>query len=369
MCNFFSFPPAVGGGIESLEDFWYIWLMKIINSEDIIARVIAEYKGVYKVKNADRTYLAKVTGKRIFEATSREDYPAVGDWVEIIMADKENAVIQKVLPRKTMLKRKSSNKNESQVIATNIDVAFVIESVDRDFSLNRFERYFALARDGGVDVAIVLNKIDLITQETLERLLVQIKNRFKNIDAIPTSTATDKGLANLKKHIVKDKTYCFLGSSGVGKSSLINKLLGKGILRTEDISAHSGKGKHVTTKREMYFLENGGIVIDNPGMREVGMIDNLVGINDLFDEIANLADECKYKDCAHAQESGCAVLVALKSGKLDKEKYSNYLRLKKEAEFYELTDLERKGKDRDFGKFVKKAKKDLSDFGHKDYGR
>ncbi len=295
----------------------------------------------------------------MFESLSREDYPAVGDWVAISMADQENAVIQKVLPRRTMLKRKSNNKNESQIIATNIDKAFVVESVDRDFNLNRFERYFALANDGGVETAIVLNKIDLISQEELDLILSQIKNRFKNTEVILTSIIDDNDLNDLKKHILKDQTYCFLGSSGVGKSSLINRLLGKNILRTEDISAHSTRGRHVTTKREMYFLENGGIVIDNPGMREVGMTGNLVGINYFFDEIASLAERCRYKDCTHVQESGCAVLAALDLGRLNKAHYSNYISLKKEAEYFEMNKLEKREKDRDFGKFMKTAKKEL----------
>jgi len=333
------------------------------------ARVIAEYKGVYKVKNLAGEYLARITGKQMFDALSREDYPAVGDWVAISMADKENAVIQKVLPRKTIIKRKSSNKTEAQIIATNIDLAFVIESVGRDFSLNRFERYFTIANSGGVEAAIILNKVDLISHEELDTILSQIKNRFKDTKVIVTSTVTEEGLNELNEFIEKGQTYCFLGSSGVGKSSLINKLLGKNLLRTEDISAHSVRGKHVTTKREMYFLENGGIVVDNPGMREVGMTDVNVGINNFFDEIISLAGGCKYKDCTHTQESGCVVLSAIKSGKLDKDKYSNYVNLKKEAEFYEMTELEKKEKDRQFGKFIKKAKKDLSDYGHKDYGK
>lgn len=214
-----------------------------------IARVIAEYKGAYRVKNPESECLARITGKQMFNATSREDYPAVGDWVAITELDAKRAVIRGVLPRRTVLKRKYSNKNETQIIATNIDVAFIIESIDRDYNLNRFERYFAIAKDGGVKPAIILNKVDLISKEELDSKLIQIKNRFNDIDVIFTSTITNDGLDDLKTCISKGKTYCFLGSSGVGKSSLINKLLGKGIIKTEDISLRTGRGKHVTTNR------------------------------------------------------------------------------------------------------------------------
>lgn len=334
-----------------------------------VARVIVEYRGVYKVKNVDHVYLARVTGKRMFEAESREDYPAVGDWVAISEADKEQAVIQGILPRRTIIKRRSNGKNEIQIIAANIDVALVIEAVDRDFNLNRIERYFAIAKDGGIKPAIILNKIDLISQGGLGSIRNQIKDRFGEVDLIFTSTITDEGLDELKKHIKKGQTYCFLGSSGVGKSSLVNKLLGKNIIKTEDIGTRTGRGKHVTTKREMYFLEGGGIVIDNPGMREVGMTDTDAGIDDLFDEITILAKKCRYVDCTHVHEPGCEVLSALEAGQLDADKYSNYINLKKEAEHYEMTNLERRDKDRQFGKFLKKAKKDLTDYGHKDYGK
>jgi len=332
-----------------------------------VARVISEYKGAYKVKNENGECLAKITGKQMFDALSREDYPAVGDWVAITELDNEQAVIHKILPRKTIIKRKYSGKNETQIIATNIDVAFVIESIDRDFSLNRFERYFAIANDGGVKPAIILNKIDLISKEELEAKLTQIKERFNDIDIISTSTLSNEGLDELKKYITKEKTYCFLGSSGVGKSSLINKLLGVNNLKTEEISSYSGRGKHVTTSREMYFLKNGGIVIDNPGTREVGMTDVGGGIDNFFDEITTLAKKCKYVDCTHIQEPGCEVLVALKAGKLDKEKYSNYIILKKESEHYEMTSLEKKEKDKQFGKFLKNAKKEFKKYAHKDY--
>lgn len=330
----------------------------------LVARVTAEYKGAYRVKNLGGEYLAKITGKQMFSASSREDYPAVGDWVAITELDVKQAVIRGVLPRRTMIKRKYSNKNETQIIATNIDVAFIIESVDRDYNLNRFERYFAIAKDGGVKPAIILNKIDLISKEELDSKLIQIKNRFNNIDIVSTSAKTNEGLDQLKKYITKGKTYCFLGSSGVGKSSLINKLLGENIIKVENISVHTGKGKHTTTNREMYFLENGGIVIDNPGMREVGMTDASAGIDNIFEEITTLAKKCRYVDCTHIHEPGCEVLASLKSAKLDEAKYSNYISLKKEAEYYQMTEFEKREKDHQFGKFLKIAKKQLKEYKH-----
>ncbi len=332
-----------------------------------IARVVVEYRGAYKVRNTNGEYLAKITGKQMFNASSREDYPAVGDWVAIAELDAECAVIHGILPRRTMIKRKYSNKNKIQIIATNIDMAFIVESVGRDYNLNRFERYFAIANDGGVRPAIILNKIDLISKEELDSKLAQLKNRFSNTDVILTSIITNEGLNELRAHILSGKTYCFLGSSGVGKSSLINKLLGENIIKTEDISLSTGRGKHATTNREMYFLENGGIVIDNPGIREVGMTNTNAGIDSLFDEITALAKNCKYIDCTHTNEPGCKVLSALKLGKLDESKYSNYIGLKKEAEYYGMTELEKREKDRKFGKFVKKAKKELKEYGHKNY--
>jgi len=338
-----------------------------------VARVIAQHKGAYKVKNASGEYLAKITGKQMFDAAGREDYPAVGDWVAISEADKEHAVIQKVLPRKTIIKRRRGDKNrigeknETQIIAANIDVALIIESVDRDYNLNRIERYFAIARDSDIKPAVILNKIDLISEEELNLKLSQIKNRLGDVDIIPTSTLTDEGLAELKEYIAKGKTYCFLGSSGVGKSSLINKLLRERIIKTGSVSSYSGRGKHVTTSREMYFLADGGIVIDNPGVREVGMTDVSVGIDDIFDEINTLAKKCKYNDCTHMHEPGCEVLAAVKSGQLDEEKYSNYISLKKESEYFEMNEMEKREKDRQFGKFINKAKKGLKEAGHKDW--
>ncbi|MCL5667378.1 MAG: ribosome small subunit-dependent GTPase A [Patescibacteria group bacterium] len=193
----------------------------------------------------------------------------------------------------------------------------------------------------------------------------QIKNRFGGADVIFTSTVTQEGLDELKSYIAKGKTYCFLGSSGVGKSSLINKLIGGETIKTKGISLGTSRGKHTTTTREMYFLSGGGIVIDNPGMREVGLADAGAGVENVFEKITLLAQECKFTDCTHTHEPGCAVLLAVNSGKLDKGQYANFLNLKKETDYYEMTDFEKRKKDRDFGKFVKKAKKELKSYRNK----
>jgi ribosome biogenesis GTPase / thiamine phosphate phosphatase len=324
-----------------------------------IARVITEYKEAYKVKNENGEYLGKITGKQIFNASSREDYPAVGDWVAITVPDSEHAVIHKFFPRKTIIKRKQAGKNETQIIASNIDVAFVVQAVDNDYSLNRFERYFAIVKDGGVKPAIILNKTDLASKEELESKSAEIKDRFSDVDFILASIVTNDGLEKLESYMQAGKTYCFLGSSGVGKSSLINKLIGQEILKTKEINIGTDRGKHTTTRREMFFLENGSIVVDNPGMREVGMSDNQAGIDNSFDEIRNLAKGCKYPDCTHTREPGCQVLLALASGKINESQYSNYIDLKKEAEYYRMTKLEKREKDKQFGKFIKRSMDDL----------
>lgn len=327
-----------------------------------VARVIAEYKGAYRVKKEDGEYLAKITGKQMLNAKSRKDYPAVGDWVIITKPNEEQTVIHKILPRKTILSKKYSNKQENQIIATNIDKALVVEAVNRDYNLNRFERYFVLASDGGIKPVVLLNKIDLISDAELKLKVDQIKKRFNNVDIFLTSTITNKGIDELIKYIKKGKTYCFLGSSGVGKSSLINKLIGEKQIKTGEISGSTGRGKHVTTRREMYFLENGGILIDNPGTREVGVTDSGAGIDKVFAEIKDLSKKCKYNNCTHMHENGCAVLEAIENNSLDKDVYHNYTKIKKETDYYEMSESKKREKNRKFGKFVKKSLKQLKNY-------
>ena len=361
--------------IEDLgwDDFFQSKRTELKLTDFAVARVVAEHRGGYKVKNIGGEFLAKVTGKQIFNAESKEDYPAVGDWVAITELDNSQAVVEAVLPRKSVIKRtfgdrnKAGEKGDVQIIATNIDIAFIVQSVGRDFNLNRFERYCSIIKDSGIVPVMVINKVDLMSEEELDEKLSQIKGRLSDIKVIRTSAVSGAGLDKLKNIIERGKTYCFLGSSGVGKSSLINRLLGKETIKTGDISSYSERGKHVTTSRDTYILEDGGILIDNPGMREIGMTDAGKGVTDLFDEISVLARECEYSDCTHVHEPGCAVLTAIESGELDKEKYSNYIDLKKETEFHAMNKFEKKEKNRQFGKFMKNAKKDFKRFGKKDY--
>lgn len=325
-----------------------------MNEENyLIGRVTAEHKERYEVMAEDRLYLANVKGRLLHEAESREDYPAVGDEVEILPTDEDRAVIEKILPRKSILRKKQGDKSESQLIAANIDVAFVVQAIDRDYNLNRIERLVVLAKDGGIKPAILLNKVDLIDDEELNAKQAEIKSRFADIDLIAVSTVTKNGLEQLGNYIEEGKIYCFLGSSGVGKSSIINALLNEHTIKTNAIGEKTQRGKHTTTGREMYFLANGGMLIDNPGIREVGMVNPEAGIQDVFGTIADLSQECKYADCTHTNEPGCAVLEAMKAGEISDEKYENYTKIKKEADFYKMSEQEKRDKDHKFGKFIK----------------
>ena len=327
-----------------------------------IARVIAEHRESYRILNVTGERTAKITGKQMFRALSREDYPAVGDWVAVTELNAEQAVIRGVLPRRTVLKRKESGGSDAQIIAANVDVAFIVQAVGRDFSINRFERYAAMITSGGVRPSIILNKFDLISKSELDGMVSEIKTRLPEVDVLATSVVSEGGLDNLTAQLEKGKTYCFVGSSGVGKSSIINELFGEKILATKQISSQTNRGRHVTTTRALFVLNGGAMVIDNPGMRELGILDSESGIGKVFDEIIEIAKSCKFSDCTHANESGCAVRAAIRSGILDEKRYESYEKLKRENEFHDMTNIEKRKKDHAFGKFIKKAKEQIEKY-------
>jgi ribosome biogenesis GTPase len=256
------------------------------------ARVLAQHRGKYRVGHNNEEFWAAVTGRTIYHAVSLADYPVVGDLVNIIELEHGQAIIKDILPRNNLLERKAAGKDKAQPIAANIDTAFIIQAMDQDFNLNRVERYLAIIQAAKIYPFLVLNKVDLVTPQELKDKTKQVEDRFKDIPLLATSILTNEGIDQLISAIKKDHVHCMLGSSGVGKSSLINLLLGQDLLRTREISVQTGKGKHTTVHRELFVLNNGGMIIDNPGMREIGLADADEGIKDVFDEIAQLGKAC-----------------------------------------------------------------------------
>lgn len=323
-----------------------------------VGRVISEHKERYVVKTPEKEYDGEIIGNLRFTANHRSDFPAVGDWVAISEYDNDKVLIHSVFPRKTIIERQAVGKHgEKQIIATNIDYAFIVQAVDRDFNINRIERYLTICNTSNVSPIIILNKIDLISESELSDLMSDVQDRIKHVPIFPISNDSQKGLEKLIEVIEKGKTYCLLGSSGVGKSSLMNNLSGKEVMKTNSISSSTNKGRHVTSHRELLVLENGGIIIDNPGMREVGIADSKEGLEITFNAITELSKGCKFKDCTHTTEVGCAVLKAVETGKLDKSSYENYLRMEREKEHFESTVAEKRQRDKDFGKMMKNFKK------------
>jgi ribosome biogenesis GTPase len=348
-----------------LEDFGYnekFEKFRLDNNLDSfeIGRVISEHKERYIVKTEKGESEAEITGNLRFSAKSREDFPAVGDWVALINYDPDFSIIHKILPRFSVIARQAVGQTgEIQIIAANIDVALLVQAVDRDFNINRFERYLTICYASKVNPVIVLTKTDLINDKKLAEITDTIQERIKNVPVVAISNETQDGYDALKKIIEKGKTYCMLGSSGVGKSTLVNNLSGRDIMRTDAISDSTSKGRHVTSHREMIVLENGGILIDNPGMREVGITDSSGGLEITFDRIVSLSKNCKFKDCTHTSEVGCLVLEAVEKGEIDKNSYENYLKLEREKAHFEATVAEERNRDKQFGKLMKNYKKDM----------
>lgn len=348
-----------------LEDLGYNdKLEKFRIDNDLISfdtgRVIAEHKERYIIRTPKGEFEAEITGNMRFTAKSREDFPAAGDWVALTIYESGFAIIHKILPRFSIIKRQAVGQfGEIQIIATNIDYALLVQAVDRDFNINRLERYLTICNSARVSPIIVLSKTDLINEYRVSEILENIKARINNVPVIAISNKTKDGYDEIKTIIEKGKTYCLLGSSGVGKSTLLNNLSGKTIMRTDTLSSSTNKGRHVTSHRELILLENGGILVDNPGMKEVGITDSTSGLEITFNNIVRLAQNCKFKDCTHSNEIGCNVLKAVEKEEIDKASYENYLKMESEKAYFESTVVERRKKDKDFGKIVKNYKKDM----------
>lgn len=325
-----------------------------------IGRVTQEHRERYIVSDGENEYEAEITGNLRFSSASREDFPAVGDWVAMTPYESGQAFINKVLPRKSLLARRAAGRpGEVQIIATNIDIAFIVQAISNNFSINRLERYLAICHTAAIEPVLVLSKTDLVTDEEISAALNELEKRGREVRHILLSNVTRDGIDQVLALIRKGKTCCVMGSSGVGKSTLINNLLQRDVLKTGEISHSTNKGRHVTEHRELIILDNGGIVIDTPGMKEVGMTDVEEGVRTTFREIYELAQNCRFPDCSHMNESGCAVLDALESGTLNRGYYENYVKIHKEQERFRVTVAEKHRRDKQFGKLLKNYHRDM----------
>lgn len=305
--------------------------------EFCLARVTAQHKGLYKIVTENGEQLAEISGKLRYETDEIAKFPTVGDFVMVTgEGDQSNCIIHQVLTRKSIFFRKAVGTNgQAQAVAANIDTVFICMSLNNNFNLSRLERYLSVAWDSGATPVILLTKSDL--SEDLSKDISEVQRVAAFSDVIPLSVYDDNVAEQLRPYLKDGSTAAFIGSSGVGKSTLINTLLGKDIILTKETGI-SDKGKHTTTGREMFLCPHGGVLIDTPGMRELGI--ESADVDKSFAEIEELAQHCKFSDCSHTTEPGCQVREALENGLLDQRRLNNYFKLKNEAGYDGLSSKE-----------------------------
>ncbi len=341
---------------------WDDWFAQRANCNPLekAARVVAVDRDQLLLVDQGGHFRAKLAGRYLHRHQLSQELPCVGDWVCVERNPQDDfGVIHSLLARKTCLRRKSAGINSQyQMIAANVDYVMIVQSCHFDFNPKRLERYLVMVKEGGAEPYILLTKTDLVDDATLAAQLAEIHSLGITVPVVPLSNLTGDGLEEVRCLLQPGKTYCFVGSSGVGKSTLINQLIGGARMETGTIS-DSGEGRHTTVRRELLRLDGGALVIDNPGMREFGMIGADSGIDSIYADINKLASQCRYQDCSHTSEPGCAVLAAVETGDISQAFLDSFLKLKKETAFNDMSYAEKRKKDRNFGRFIKSVKKDL----------
>lgn len=331
------------------------------DDERSMARVSAVDRGSYLIRNELKEVPAELAGKLSYQTENGGDLPCVGDWVTAQYYNHgAAAIIHGVVPRKTFLRRKTAGETvDFQMIAANVDTAFIVQSCHFDFNPRRLDRYLIMAADGHVEPIIILTKTDLITTSELQQKLAIVSSVTK-AKVLCVSNMTGMGFDEFRRVLSPRRTYCLLGSSGVGKTTLINRLIGTEAFDAKAVSG-TGEGTHTTSRRQLILLAEGAMLIDTPGMRELGLVGAGNGVHIGFEDLIALAADCRYADCSHENEPGCAVRSAVDSGELGRDRYISYLKLKKESEYYEMSYLDKRKKDKAFGRFIKTAKKQTRD--------